>query len=49
MIGGDQLMRLGVEQGPLYRELLDAILAAKLDGRVSNLEDEIELVKQLVG
>ena len=49
LIGGDQLMRLGVEQGPLYRELLDAILAAKLDGRVSNLEDEIELVKQLVG
>ena len=48
LIGGDDLLRLGVEQGPLYRELLDAVLSAQLDGRAASREDEIELVKTLL-
>jgi tRNA nucleotidyltransferase (CCA-adding enzyme) len=47
-IGGEDLKRLGVEQGPRYRELLDAVLSAKLNGVVVNREDEIELVQRLL-
>jgi tRNA nucleotidyltransferase (CCA-adding enzyme) len=48
LIGGEDLKQLGVAQGPLYRELLDAVLSAKLDGRVASREDEIELVKKML-
>lgn len=47
-IGGEDLKHLGVEQGPRYREILDAVLSAKLNGRVVSREDEIELVKELL-
>jgi tRNA nucleotidyltransferase (CCA-adding enzyme) len=46
-IGGDDLKQLGLEQGPRYRELLDAVLSARLDGRVVSREDEVELVREL--
>ena len=48
LIGGDDLKRLGVQRGPRYRELLDAVLSAKLNGRVSSLEDEIRMVQALL-
>ena len=48
-IGGEDLKRLGVVPGPRFRELLDAVLSAKLNGRVASREDEIELVKELIG
>jgi tRNA nucleotidyltransferase (CCA-adding enzyme) len=48
-IGGEDLKQLGVERGPRFRELLDAVLSAKLNGRVVSREDEIELVKELHG
>jgi tRNA nucleotidyltransferase (CCA-adding enzyme) len=47
-VGGEDLKRLGVEQGPRYRELLDMVLSAKLNGRVVSREDEIELLKELL-
>jgi tRNA nucleotidyltransferase (CCA-adding enzyme) len=46
-IGGEELKRLGVEQGPRYRELLDLVLSARLNGQVVSREDEIELVRKL--
>ena len=49
LIGGEDLKELGIQQGPLYRELLDAVLSAKLNGRAASREDEIELVKELLG
>ena len=49
LIGGEDLKQLGVEQGPRYRELLDLVLSAKLNGRVVSREDEIDLVKELLG
>ena len=49
LIGGEELKRLGVGSGPLFRELLDAVLCARLDGRVTTMEDEIGLVRQLLG
>jgi len=47
-IGGEDLKQLGVERGPRYRELLDAVLSAKLNGEVVNRDDEIELVRELL-
>ncbi|OGU07570.1 MAG: polya polymerase [Geobacteraceae bacterium GWC2_58_44] len=46
-IGGDDLKQLGVRQGPRYRELLDLVLSARLNGLVVSREDEIELVREL--
>jgi len=48
-IGGDDLKALGLEQGPRYREILDAVLSAQLNGRVSSREDELQLVRELLG
>ena len=48
-IGGADLKRLAVEPGPLYRELLDAVLSAKLNGLVVSREDEMKLVRELLG
>ena len=48
-IGGEELKRLGVERGPRFRELLDAVLSARLNGKVSSREDEIRMVQELLG
>ena len=48
-IGGEDLKRLGVERGPRFRELLDAVLSAKLNGRVISREDEVRMVQELIG
>jgi len=47
-IGGEELKQLGVERGPRFRELLDAVLSAKLNGRVTSREDELRMVQELI-
>ncbi|ACH39306.1 adenosine-specific tRNA nucleotidyltransferase [Citrifermentans bemidjiense Bem] len=47
-IGGEDLKELGVEPGPLYRELLDLVLSARLNGKVASREDEIQLVREVL-
>jgi len=47
-IRGEDLKLLGVERGPRFRELLDAVLSAKLNGKVINREDEIRMVQELM-
>jgi tRNA nucleotidyltransferase (CCA-adding enzyme) len=47
-IGGEDLKRLGVERGPRFKELLDAVLSARLNGRVTSREDEIAMVQELL-
>ena len=47
LIGGEDLKELGIKPGPLYRELLDAVLSARMNGKVSSKEDEIELVREM--
>jgi tRNA nucleotidyltransferase (CCA-adding enzyme) len=42
---GKDLKRLGVEPGPVYRRLLNALLDARLDHRVKSREDELAFVK----
>ncbi|HBA86522.1 MAG TPA: polya polymerase [Geobacter sp.] len=47
-IGGEELKALGVKPGPMYRELLDAVLSAKLNGLVVSRDDEIRLATELI-
>ena len=43
-LNGDDLLALGVPEGPLVGELLDKILAGRLEGLLSTREDEETLV-----
>ena len=42
---GDDLMRMGIAAGPRIREVLSRLHEARLDGRVSNRQGEVELVE----
>jgi len=48
VITGEDLMRLGLPPGPLYKRLLDAVREAQLDGTLATLQDALTLVKQLL-
>ena len=43
---GEDLKAMGYEPGPLYKKILDRILAAKLDGEVLGRQGEIDLIKR---
>ncbi|MBI4299472.1 MAG: CCA tRNA nucleotidyltransferase [Chloroflexi bacterium] len=45
LLGGRELIRMGVPQGPLVGKLLEELHAARLNGRVSNRDDEEEWVR----
>ncbi|HST05267.1 MAG TPA: CCA tRNA nucleotidyltransferase [Chloroflexia bacterium] len=45
-ITGDHLRKLGIEAGPIYREVLDASLDARLDGKVATKADEERFVRE---
>ncbi len=42
---GADLKRLGVAPGPIYRDVLQAVLDAKLDGRLESYEDELAFAR----
>jgi tRNA nucleotidyltransferase (CCA-adding enzyme) len=42
---GEDLKRLGVAPGPIYREVLQAVLNAKLNGRVETYEEEVAFAR----
>lgn len=44
MITGEELIRLGIPQGPVYRAIFRELLDARLRGSVRTLEDEMDLV-----
>ena len=46
-ISGKDLIAMGLTPGPLFRNILDRILDAKLDGRVVTLEDELAMARAL--
>jgi hypothetical protein len=48
LIDGNYLKQeLGLPPGPIYRQIIDALRDARLDGRVTTLEDERALVEQI--
>jgi tRNA nucleotidyltransferase (CCA-adding enzyme) len=36
---------MGLEPGPVYREILQAVLDAKLNGQIKTRSDELDFVK----
>jgi tRNA nucleotidyltransferase (CCA-adding enzyme) len=46
LLTGHDLATMGFQPGPVYREILDSLLYARLDGRVVSVEDERELVEK---
>ena len=48
-IDGNDLKALGLASGPRYRELLDTVLTARLNGEVKTREDELRLARDEMG
>jgi tRNA nucleotidyltransferase/poly(A) polymerase len=46
---GQDLRALGIEPGPTYSELLNKLLAARLDGKVKSRADELNFVRAAIG
>jgi len=49
IITGNDLKELGIPKGPVYRDILDRVLDARLDGTVSSREDELVLARKIIG
>jgi tRNA nucleotidyltransferase (CCA-adding enzyme) len=49
LLNGGDIMALGLAEGPMVGEALDALLNARLDGEVSTREDEERLVRERLG
>ena len=47
-IKGGDLKKMGLEPGPIYREILEAVLEAKLNGRLKTRTDELSFVRSYV-
>ncbi|MEW6328202.1 MAG: CBS domain-containing protein [Thermodesulfobacteriota bacterium] len=45
-INGDDLIALGIEPGPQFKTILEAVLRAKLDGLVKTKSDELRFVRE---
>jgi poly(A) polymerase len=48
LITGDDLQDLGLEPGPLFGRLLDAVREAQLDGTIRTREEALDLVRKLL-
>lgn len=49
LLNGDDLMALGVSEGPAVGQLLAKLLDARLDGHVMSIEDEMAMVRRTLG
>ena len=45
-IKGEDLIQMGLEPGPVFREIFEAIRDSKLDGKIREREDEIRFAQQ---
>jgi poly(A) polymerase len=48
LLTGHDLARMGVEQGPVYKRLLDAVREAQLDGTIQTQTQAMELVSRML-
>lgn len=46
LLDGRYLKEIGLEPGPIYREILEALLDARLNGEVRTLHDEVAFVRR---
>jgi poly(A) polymerase len=47
LITGDDLKAMGIEPGPKYKEILEKVRDAQLDGVISTREEAVDLVRRL--
>ncbi len=47
-VKGEDLKRLGVKPGPHFKNILDELLYAKIDGEVKDKEEELALAQKLI-
>jgi tRNA nucleotidyltransferase (CCA-adding enzyme) len=47
-VSGKDLMKLGLKPGPIYREIMQATLDAKLNGLLETRKDELQFVMQQI-
>jgi tRNA nucleotidyltransferase (CCA-adding enzyme) len=45
---GRDLKKMGLKPGPVYRQVMEAVLDAKLDGTLKSKKDEIEFARRLI-
>ena len=45
---GRDLKKMGLKPGPVYRQVLETVLDARLDGTLKSKKDEIEFARQIV-
>jgi poly(A) polymerase len=48
LITGEDLKKLGLKPGPLYKAVLDAVYEAQLDGTIKTREEALALAKRLI-
>jgi putative nucleotidyltransferase with HDIG domain len=48
LVTGDDLIRLGLEPGPKFKRLLDAVREAQLEGTIKTREEALELVDRVL-
>ena len=48
ILSGKDLVAMGLEPGPIFSQILNALLVARLRGEVSTREEEIQLVKSIM-
>jgi tRNA nucleotidyltransferase (CCA-adding enzyme) len=49
LVTGKHLKDMGLSPGPVFRQMLDAVHAARLDGLVTTLEDELAFIRAKTG
>jgi tRNA nucleotidyltransferase (CCA-adding enzyme) len=47
-IGGQDLLAIGLKPGPIFRQILEAVLDAKLNGKVETHQQEIDFAQRWV-
>ena len=48
VISGKDLKKMGLEPGPVFREILQAVLKAKLNGKLKTKSDELDFVHKYI-
>ncbi len=47
-LNGKDLIKMGLLPGPIFREVLDAVLDGRLNGQIRTVEEEREFVENYV-
>ncbi|MEJ2753701.1 MAG: hypothetical protein P8169_13655, partial [Chloroflexota bacterium] len=47
-ISGNDLKELGLSPGPVYRQIFEALRAARLDGEITTREEEMQRVNEIL-